>query len=142
MDTVLRNSKSVGRFARTSGLYDENAQGTLRMKLAPAPNRALVAACILEVLALSPPGMSFLDQHLPHWAQSSPIVTYLIGIPYTVLSFAMFGLATYFCLPLGIAICAVLLSKDIPVITKVVVTVMGCGAYISLLRWASTTKLF
>jgi len=54
----------------------------------------------------------------------------------------MFGLATYFCIPLGIAVCAVILSRDIPVRTKVVVTVLGCASYISLVLWARTTKLF
>jgi hypothetical protein len=112
------------------------------MKLPRAQKSALLAACILEALALSPPAMSFLDQHLPRWAQSSPIVTYLIGVPYTLLSFVMFGLTTYFCIPLGIAICAVILSRDISVRTKAVVTLAGCVSYISLIRWASATKPF
>jgi hypothetical protein len=97
---------------------------------------------MLEALALSPPAMSFLDQHLPLWAQSSPIVAYFIGIPYSILSFVMFGLAAYFCIPLGIAVCAVILSRDIPVRTKVIVTMLGCASYISLILWARTTKLF
>jgi len=75
-------------------------------------------------------------------AQSNPMVTYLIAIPYTTLSFVMFGLATYFCIPLGVAVCGVILSRDIHPRTKAVVAVVGAISYISLVRWAKTTKLF
>ena len=70
------------------------------------------------------------------------MVTYLIGIPYTILLFVMFGLATYFCIPLGVAVCGVILSRDIHPRTKAVVAVVGAISYISLVRWQRRPSFF
>jgi hypothetical protein len=92
-------------------------------------------AWILEGMALSAPILSLLPDSHPAWAQNT--IFLIIVAPFALFFFLLFASAKLFCVPLGIAVCGVILSPDIRPGKKVLVAVVGCIAYASLLHWAS-----
>jgi len=102
---------------------------------------AVTTALLLEAIILLPPVLSLLpsDQRVA----GGPIVTILqiVIIAVALLRWLEAGTAKLLCIPLGGAICAVILCPSVRATTKRLVTVLGVVPYISAVRWASTVRL-
>jgi hypothetical protein len=84
----------------------------------------LLVAGVAEGIALCGPLGALLFEHLPKWAQQSRMAYYL-SIPYALIVWLMKGFATLYCIPLGIAVCGVVLCPGISLRTKGTVFVIG-----------------
>jgi hypothetical protein len=101
---------------------------------------AVTAALLLEAIILLPPVLSLLPSG--QRVGGGPIVTILqiIIIPVALLQWLEAGTAKLLCIPLGVAICAVILCPSVRPRTKRLVTVLGVVPYISAVRWAGTVR--
>jgi len=101
---------------------------------------AVTAGWLLEAIILLPPVLSLLPSGQ---RVAGPIVTILqiIIISVALLQWLEAGTAKLLCIPLGVAICAVILCPSVRPGTRRLVTVLGVVPYISAVRWASTIRL-
>lgn len=99
----------------------------------------LSAAWILEAVILLPPILSLLPKgSYPQWTNSH-IMVVVLG-PIAILQWLEVGTAKLLCVPIGIAVCAVILCRDISSRTKAIITFVGIVAYIWAVRWAGTVN--
>jgi hypothetical protein len=107
----------------------------------PRNQRPVVtAAWLLEAIVL-PPVLSLLPSG--QRVAGGPIVTILqiIIISVALLQWLEAGTPMLLCIPLGVAICAVILRPSVRPRTKRLVTVLGVVPYLAAVRWASTVRL-
>jgi hypothetical protein len=86
-------------------------------------------------------GWSLFFEHIPNWARQSRFVYYL-SLRYALIVWLMKGFATLYCVPLGIAVCGVVVCPDISPRTKAIVFIIGGFSYLWLAHWAGTIRSF
>lgn len=101
----------------------------------------LRVAWVTEGIAFCGPVGSLFFEHIPNGARQSRFVYYL-SLPYALIVWLMKGFAILYCVPLGIAVCGVVVCPNISPRTKAIVFVVGGFSYFLLVHWAGTIRSF